>query len=131
MSFSAKLKIDNIEYNVMVADYYITQPDDGTGLPNARSVGGKIEVRIESKKGTELFEWASSNNAVKNGELIFLNRDNISTFRKVEFIDAYCLKYREYFNHKTQEPLYTDIVISARELHLKDAKFKNDWNKTS
>ena len=128
MSFTAKLKVDTNEYNVMIADYSITQPDDGTGLPNSRTVGGKIEASIESKKGNELFEWASSNNQLRDGELILYNRDSISSFRTVMFKDAYCLKFKEHFDHNSKEPLYTDLIIAARELDLKGTKFTNDWH---
>ena len=95
MSFLSKLKIDDLEYTVMMLDYSIEQSDDGTGLPNERTQGGKLLVRIESNKGTELHEWAMSNRALKNGELTLYNRDSVSTFRKIEFKKAsrtvYCL----------------------------------------
>ena len=127
MSFLSKLKIDNIEYNVLMLDYSIEQSDDGTGLPNERTQAGKILVRIESNKGTELHEWAMSNKALKNGELILYNRDSVSTFRKVEFKGAYCLKFREQFDSNDDQPLFSEILISARELDVKGAKFVNDW----
>ncbi len=128
MSFSSKLKVDSIEYNVMIADYEITQPDDGTGLPNSRTVGGKIELRIETQKGTELFDWASSNNQLRDGELIFYNRDNVSTFKRIDFKDAYCIKYKEHFDYNNNDPIFTDLIIAARELNLRGSKFTNDWD---
>lgn len=127
MSFLSKLKIDDLEYTVMMLDYSIEQSDDGTGLPNERTQGGKLLVRIESNKGTELHEWAMSNRALKNGELTLYNRDSVSTFRKIEFKGAYCLKYREKFDGDDNQPLYSEVLISARELDIKGAKFVNDW----
>ena len=127
MSFLSKLKIDNIEYTVLMLDYSIEQSDDGTGLPNERAQGGKILVKIESNKGTELHEWAMSNKALKDGELVLYNRDSVSTFRKIEFKGAYCLKFREKFDGIDNQPLFSEILISARELDIKGAIFVNDW----
>lgn len=127
MSFLAKLKIDNIEYNVLSADYSIEQSEDGTGLPNERTQAGKILVGIESTKETDLIEWAMSNRALKDGELVLYNRDSVSTFRKIEFKSAYCLKFREKFDNNDNQPLYSEILISARELVIRDAKLVNNW----
>jgi hypothetical protein len=128
MSFLAKLKVDNIEYNVMEADYTITQEDDGTGQPVKKSAGGKISLKIESTKQTELLDWAISSSARKDGELILYNRDSVSTFRKIAFKDAFCLKYREAFNHNNTDPLFTELIIAAKVLDIKGSKFTNDWN---
>ncbi len=127
MSFLAKLKIDGTEYNVMEADYSITQPDDGTGLPDSKPVGGKIFLKVESDKSTALVDWAMSNSERRSGTLVFFNRDSVSTFRHIAFSDAYCLKFRELFSHANNEPLYTELTIAAKTLDIKGSKFENDW----
>ncbi len=127
MSFLAKLKIDGTTYNVMEADYSITQPDDGTGLPSAKTVGGKIFLKVESDKSTALIDWAMSNSERRSGTLVFYNRDSVSTFRNIAFSDAYCLKFRELFSHANSEPLYAELTIAAKTLDIKGSKFENDW----
>ena len=112
---------------MLKADYSIEQAEDGTGLPNERSIGGKILVEIESVKNVDLIEWANSNHALKNGELVLYNRDSVSTFRKVEFKKAYCLKFRERFDGQNAMPLYTELLISARELNIMGTAIVNDW----
>lgn len=130
MSFLSKLKIDDITYNVLMAEYSIDQSDDGTGLPNERTQGGKIIVRVESVKSTELFEWAGSNSIVKDGELLLYNRDSVSTFRSISFKEAYCLRYYEKFSGNDNNPLYTEVTISARLLDMRGVRYENDWPTT-
>ncbi|WP_346881320.1 type VI secretion system tube protein TssD [uncultured Algibacter sp.] len=127
MSFLSKLTIDNIEYNVLSAEYRIKQSDDGTGLPNEETMAGKLLVKIESTKDVTLIEWAMSTRTRKDGALILYNRDSVSTFRKIEFKDAYCLDFFEKFDGENNEPLYSEILISAKELNIKGAKIVNDW----
>ena len=127
MSFLSKLVIENKEYNVMMAEYGIVQSHDGTGLPNERPQGGQLKIRVESVKTVELMEWASASNMLKNGELILFNRDSVSTFRNIEFEGAYCLSFFEKFDGYNNDPLYTEIVISARTLRSKEMTYENDW----
>lgn len=130
MSFLSKLKIENIEYNVMMAEYTIEQSHDGTGLPNERPQAGQITVRIASVKTVELMEWANSSNMLKDGELVLYNRDSVSTFRSIEFKGAYCLRFTEKFDGYNNDPLYSEITISARTLKAKELTYENDWPTT-
>jgi len=127
MAFLSKLIIDETEYTVLKLDYSIEQAEDGTGLPNERAIGGKILVEIESVKSVDLIEWANSNQSLKDGELILYNRDSVSTFRKIEFKGAYCLKFRERFDGENSTPLYSEVLISARELNIMGVSVVNDW----
>ncbi len=127
MSFLAKLKINNVEYNVLSLKWDIEQNFDDTGLPVERTQAGQIKVTYESTKDTEIISWALSNRGLKNGELILYNRDSVSTFRKIEFKDAYCVNFSEQFDNINNEPLLSEILISARELTIKDAKHVNNW----
>jgi len=127
MAFVSKLNIDDTEYTVLNLDYSIDQAEDGTGLPNERAIGGKILIEIESVKSINLIEWANSNQALKDGEIILYNRDSISTFRKIEFKKAYCLKFKERFDGGNSTPLYTELLISARELNIMGIPLINDW----
>lgn len=127
MSFLTKLIIDREEFTVLKAKYRISQADDETGLPVERTKAGKLFLTVESVKNTEVISWAMSNRALKDGELIFYNRDAISVFRKVEFKKAYCLEFEEIFDAIDTNPLMSKIVISAKELVIRDAKHENNW----
>ncbi len=127
MSFLAKLIIGREEFTVLKSRYSIDQSDDETGLPAERSKAGKLFVTVESVKNTEVISWAMSNKGLKDGELVLYNRDAISVFRKVEFKQAYCLKFEEIFDAIDNNPLMSEIIISAKELVIRDAVHKNNW----
>ena len=127
MPFLAKLKVDNAEYNILKLDYAIEQAADDSGLPNERSQAGIIHVTIESTKNTDFIAWALSNRALKNGDIILYNRDAVSTFRRIEFHKAYCLKFRELFDAIDNKALMSELTISAKKISFKDIDHTNNW----
>jgi len=119
MSFLAKLSIDGEDFNILECDFAINQNSDETGRPSAKPKGGQITVLIESNIKIDFFEWASSGSATKSGEIVFYRRDNISSLKKLEFKEAYCLEYRERFNSVDSQPLQILLKLSAKELAMR------------
>jgi len=127
MSFLSKLTIDDESMNVLKCSFSFEQGADNTGRPSQRPKGGQISILIESTNKTDFLEWMISPNMVKSGEIIFYKRDNLSSLKTIVFKDAYCLKYLEDFDSVSDEPLKTSLVISAKEITVKDTTFKNNW----
>ncbi|WP_340199089.1 type VI secretion system tube protein TssD [Ascidiimonas sp. W6] len=127
MSFLAKLSLDGEEFNILECSFGIDQNADESGRPSAKPKGGQIELLVESTVKIDFFEWASSRSATKSGEIIFFRRDNISSLKKLEFKEAYCLKYREVFNAVDSQPLRILLVLSAKELVMRGTTFSNNW----
>ncbi|SEA00007.1 type VI secretion system tube protein TssD [Bizionia paragorgiae] len=127
MSFLSKLTIDDESMNVLKCSFSFEQGADNTGRPSQRPKGGQISILIESTNKTDFLEWMISPNMVKSGEIIFYKRDNLSSLKTIIFKDAYCLKYVEDFDAVSDEPLQTSLVISAKELTVKDTTFRNNW----
>ncbi|MDX1270539.1 type VI secretion system tube protein TssD [Bizionia paragorgiae] len=127
MSFLSKLTIDDESMNVLKCSFSFEQGADNTGRPSQRPKGGQISILIESTNKTDFLEWMISPNMVKSGEIIFYKRDNLSSLKTIIFKDAYCLKYLEDFDAVSDEPLQTSLVISAKELTVKDTTFRNNW----
>lgn len=127
MSFLSKLTIDDESMNVLKCSFSFEQGADNTGRPSQRPKGGQISILIESTNKTDFLEWMISPNMVKSGEIIFYKRDNLSSLKTIVFKDAYCLKYVEDFDSVSDEPLKTSLVISAKEITVKDTTFKNNW----
>ncbi|PKV50741.1 hypothetical protein ATE84_2807 [Aquimarina sp. MAR_2010_214] len=127
MSFLAKLNIDGEEFNVLECDFGIKQNMDETGRPSAKPKGGQIHLLIESNLKIDFFDWATSGSAIKSGEIVFYRRDNVSSLKKAEFRDAYCVEYRERFNASDSEPLRVFLVLSAKELVMRGTTFTNNW----
>jgi len=127
MSFLSKLTIDGETMNVLKCSFSFEQGADITGRPSQRPRGGQISVLIESTNKTDFLDWMISPNMIKDGEIIFYKRDNLSSLKTVVFKEAYCLNYHEDFDAVSDQPLKTRITISAKELKVKDTTFKNNW----
>ena len=52
---------------------------------------------------------------------------NKGLVKTVKFKEAYCLSYKEDFDAVSDEPLQTSIVISAKEISIKDTTYLNNW----
>lgn len=131
MSFLSQLTIDDDTMNVLRCSFAFQQGSDVTGRPSQRPRGGQIKCSIESTNKTDFLEWMISNDMTKDGEIVFFKRDNMSSLKTVQFIGAYCLSYQEDFDAIGTEPLKTHIVISAKEIIVKDTTFSNNWSDTS
>lgn len=127
MSFLSKLSIDDETMNVLKCSFSFEQGADNTGRPSQKPRGGQITILIESTNKTDFLEWMISPNMTKNGEVVFYKRDNLSSLKTVKFKEAYCLSYKEDFDAVSDEPLQTSIVISAKEISIKDTTYLNNW----
>jgi len=127
MSFLAKLNLDGEEFVVLDCEYGVIQNSDDNGMPSSKPRAGRIKLLIESTVRIDFFEWAISNNATKNGEIIFFKQDNISSFKTIEFSEAYCLEFRERFHADDSQPLQIHMVISAKEMSIRGTTFANNW----
>lgn len=127
MSFLSKITIDDETMNVLKCSFSFEQGADSTGRPSQKPRGGQISVLIESTNKTDFLEWMISPNMTKNGEIVFFKRDNMSSLKTIRFTEAYCLSYNEDFDAVSSDPLKTQIVISAKEISVRDTTFTNNW----
>ncbi|PIE48312.1 MAG: hypothetical protein CSA40_01100 [Flavobacteriales bacterium] len=127
MSFLSQMIIEDDTMNVLSCSFSFQQGADSTGKPSQRPKGGQITVVIESTNKTDFLEWMISPNMTKDGEITFYKRDNMSSLKTIKFKEAYCLNYDEDFDAVNDNPLKTRIVISAKEVTVKDTTFVNNW----
>ncbi len=127
MSFLSQMIIEDDTMNVLSCSFSFQQGSDSTGKPSQRPKGGQITVVIESTNKTDFLEWMISPNMTKDGEIVFYKRDNMSSLKTIKFKEAYCLNYDEDFDAVNDNPLKTRIVISAKEVTVKDTTFVNNW----
>ncbi|PID68913.1 MAG: hypothetical protein CR968_00420 [Flavobacteriia bacterium] len=127
MSFLSQMIIEDDTMNVLSCSFSFQQGADSTGKPSQRPKGGQITVVIESTNKTDFLEWMISPNMTKDGEIIFYKRDNMASLKTIKFKEAYCLNYDEDFDAVNDNPLKTRIVISAKEVTVKDTTFVNNW----
>ena len=127
MSFLAKLELGDKEYNILSADYDISQPIDHYGRPHGKAKGGLVQLTIESSTDNQLVEWASKHSLMKDGKLIFYRRDANSQMKTVKFKDAFCIYLKEIFTADGANPMVTRLTISARELTIASITIANPW----
>lgn len=127
MSFLSQLTIDDDTMNVLKCSFSFEQGADYNGRPSQKPRGGQVSILLESTNKTDFLDWMISPNMTKDGEIIFYKRDNMSSLKTIVFKEAYCLSYNEDFDAVSDDPLRTQVVISAKEIKVKDTTFVNNW----
>ena len=128
MSFLAKLVLGSAEYNVLAADYEISQSTDAQNRPNGKPKGGIISLTLEASNKNDLAEWMLSPTMKKAGQLTFFRRDANSSMKTISFSDAFCINYRETFDANSKDPMKTLVRISAGELKINNTAVTNPWS---
>ncbi len=130
MSFLAKLFLDDKEITVLESSFSIDQEIDANGRPHSRATGGLLTLVLEASKNTkDLASWAVSDTMTKKGSLIYYSNDSLSVEQKVEFSNAYCIKYLPHFKAEGKSPRVLHILISAETLIIDGEEVKNNWPK--
>jgi hypothetical protein len=127
MSFKVKFKAGGKEYNVLEASYQLKQETDATGRPSSISRGGKITVTVEATGETDLYEWMINSWERKDGELMWVKRDNNATLKTLSYKEAYMVEFRETFDHQDKTPATITFTLSAKELSAGGGSFVNEW----
>lgn len=129
MPISARLEIDNEQFNVLRCDYgyhYDYQPD--TLQPRSNGAYYPINVRVETSTSMLLTRWAIDgiqNNRpqhAKDGRIVFSRRDrNLdSALKGIHFKNAFVVDYREFFDSEGHSPMYMDLLIVAEYMAITD-----------
>jgi hypothetical protein len=100
---------------------------DSTGRPNALPTGGTIDLVVESKGTSDLFDWMVHPTQIKSGKITFFRHDNVGKSSVLDFTDAYCVDYYEAFDHQSEHSMQIRFTISALEIKLNGSSFKNNW----
>ena len=127
MSFLAKFEIDDISYNILEYDIRIEKGIDHNGKPATNAKGGEIRLVVETDMKDHFSDWVVSATQVKDGKLIFYKRDGMSRMKSVSFKKGYCIRYKEKFRAVGDEPMCTEIVISAQEIIIGNTPYKKRW----
>lgn len=130
MSFNGIAVIDTIEYRILSWDIHIGQQMDQSGRPSANPSGGLIRLTLESTGETDLIDWAISPSMTKCGKIIFEDRTKKTGLKTYEFIDGYCVDFREEFHAEGSSPMEIRIAISAKSLKIGVTEMSKNWGKS-
>lgn len=111
--------------SLLSCNYSFTQDIDDRGLPKSQVRGGVIEMTFNSIEDEEIMWWMISSQADKSGKILFSRGDDTKAFKTLEFKDARCFYYQEYFMRDAE--MVQQIRISARKMTLSGATHENIW----
>lgn len=134
MALQGCLKIGGREYGVVECAYDFSQSIDETGKPTSRPQGGSITFVMPATSDDDLFfyKWMFNKAEVKSGKFRFcvFTNSNKPSYKSVEFINAYCVGLKDYFNDNDSKLMYTTVTLSAEIIRigsLDTAVFTNEW----
>lgn len=122
-------------YGVVECAYDFHQAVDDTGKPVSRTQGGTITFVTPAQSDDDLFfyKWMFNKTEVQSGYFRFVvyTHDNKQSYKTVEFINAYCVDLKDYFNDNDSKLMYTTVILSAQIIriggHTDNATFNNEW----
>jgi hypothetical protein len=118
MSLSAKLYVDNKEYNILSLRMSMTKEVSHQGNPKSNFVGGFFDLEIESTKDNTMTDWMLSPNAIKDAKIIIPDRFGTGSSREIELKDVYCIEHTESFEATTTSPMTTSFRLSPGGVYL-------------
>lgn len=122
------LKVDGLtEREVMMVTYSFNQATDIEGQMSGIPRGGKITVRVKALNdgNPDLLNWMISPNLAKSGWVEFNETKSGNLMKKIEFTDAYCVDFVEYWEDKAGH--WEEIVLSCREIKVGSVNYTNEW----
>lgn len=134
MALQGTLKIGGMTYGVVECAYDFRQSVDDTGKPVSRPQGGQITFVIPSTSDDDIFfyKWMFNKTEVKSGifRFVVFTNNNKRSYKSVEFLNAYCIELKDYFNDNDSKLMYTTVTISAEIIRIgavDSAVFTNEW----
>ena len=122
MALQGNLMIEGNTYGIVECEYEFSQAVDDTGKPTSRPMGGQITFVMPSTSDDDIFfyKWMVHKTEVKSGIFrftVYSNNNKIS-YKTVEFVNAYCIRLKDYFNDHDSKLMYTTITISAEAIRV-------------
>jgi hypothetical protein len=105
-------------------DFAFTQEVDQMGMPVSTMQIGIINMSFSSIDDTDLAWWGMGSET-KNGKLVFTGLESSKAFKTIDFQDAFCIKYHEFFVRDAE--MRIDLTISARVLELSNVSHADFW----
>lgn len=127
-SFRASLELAGKTVDVLYSTYEFTRQVDKKGKPSSGVYGGEITFRIESTADSSIIE-AMVNSQFKpvEGVITYKKTDEDASMRKVEFKNAYIIRFKETLDVTGESPMSCLVTVSAEEITIANATHFNRW----
>lgn len=131
MSISARLFVEDQEYNILEFDLKFNQEVDFMGNPISNFKGGYWDIKLETIKSPLLLQWMLDSDSMKKVKIVIPSRFGTSKSRNIELLDTYCISNNKAFNSTNIEPLTTSITLSpASMIENGEVLFSKSWRIT-
>ena len=126
MALKGKLQIygSTAEFTIVECEYRLSQGVDTDGKPNTGVCGGVIIATIVTPaQGVIFHDWFLCDSRKKDGIVSLVtnvNDKNKTSYRYINFKEAYCVNLYEYFNSHNSTMMTTRVTISARSIFFTD-----------
>src|SRR6185295_15788631 len=107
-SFSANLKLEGKDFEVLDCNYSFNQNVDQEGRPAGKVFGGGITVTIlgDGEDDKEVVKWMLDQNKLLKGSIEFHKLDDSAVLQKIEFEEALCGSFSEQFTANSTDSMH-------------------------
>jgi hypothetical protein len=112
MSISARLYVEDKEYNILYLNISMSQDVDKSGKPIAKPVGGYFDIDIETTKDNTILDWMLKPAELKDAKIVIPSRFGTSKSQIYELKDVYCIEFANSFTSITPKPMTTSFRLS-------------------
>lgn len=124
-------------YGVVECEYEFRQSVDDAGKPVSRPNGGIIRFIMPATSDDDVFfyKWMVHKTEMHSGLFRFCvySNGNRRSYKSVQFMNAYCIGLKDYFNDNDSKLMYTTVILSAEVIRvgsLDSAMLINEWGRT-
>lgn len=128
-SFESTFHIPGMDpMTLMHCRYQFNQTEDVKGRPKAGVRSGLIRVSLLGTDNGTLASWGIDPKKALNGQIIFKDL-NGGTLKTLDFVDTYCVYYREVFVSGAADAAFSiDLGLTARRLTIDGQDHDNLWS---
>lgn len=127
MSFQATFTLNGKKFDALDASYECERDVDQKGRPSSKVYGCKIMGVVESTGDNSIFESMCSEHKPFSGDIVFKQSNEDAEMKKVEFENAYVVKFKEEFERETKKPMTISFTLTAQKVTCGSATHKEDW----
>jgi Hemolysin coregulated protein Hcp (TssD) len=101
------------------------QQIDQRGAINSRVTGGIIDIGLMNENDSEILQWMFSQNATKNGKIVFGSISENRALQTLKFKDAALIMYQQSYSNLNE--VSVALKLSCREIDISGNTFQNIW----
>ena len=129
MSFKAILHVSGQNIVLDYVDLDLNQSVDARSRPASMTRGGTITVEFDTPSdGDMIADWAANPVKQLDGSITYMNQNQDSVMKTINFYNAYCIEFMERFDGSmSSSNMKTSIKISPERVNIGGVEHDNNW----